>query len=435
VLVPVLLLGLTVSAVVGLVGAWTADGPERAIGLTDSSVYLGALMAGALGMGVRWLPSVRRWWMVSIALVVCSAAMYLSGSRIALVSSVVVVALALRGPLGRLRWIGLASVIVGVLLALPFGSVSGGSRLVAGLTEGASRSRSGFVPRTEAWKAAGEALLDRPVVGFGPGLFRAVTGPRLSADFARTSTPDFQFFDAHNLFVEYATTLGIVGLGLVVAFGLLAGRRAEGALALFALGIAITWLLEPVSYNTAPLALLALGAAGSPVVTRPTSRLAKTVAGVLVSAAIVAGALVMYGEYQAMLGRENADLAALRRAEQVFRGSAVFSDQRTQFLVQQAQVVPSRRIIDDALESARRTVEIEPDRSLWWSRLGLLEAAWVSLEQGRADYERALELYPWSERALDGLRQVAEAQGDTATVERMNEALCTIESTLCTSGT
>jgi hypothetical protein len=409
---------------------------DRAQGLTDNPVFLGALMAGAIALASRQVREVTRWWLVLPLLTLYACALGLSGSRIALISAVVVMPFALlRAPWKRVALV-MAALLLGLGLSFAVGASSSTERLAEGITAGTESTESGIVPRVEAWKAAGEALVERPILGYGPGRFRAATGPRLSSEFARTSTPEFQFFDAHNVIVEYATTLGAVGLALVGTFAFFAGRRARGGLALLAAAVAITWLLEPVSLNTAPVALLALGAAGPPFPEHaPLKTWGKLAVGALTAIGVVAGSAVLWGEVQVDRGRSDASIEALQRAENVFPRSAVLADIQTQLLLQRAQIVPSQRALDDTLAAARHTVDLEPDRSLWWSRLGLLEAAWVSLEEGRASYERALELYPWSERALDGLRQVAEAQGDTATVDRMNEALCTIDSTLCTSGT
>lgn len=116
--------------------------------------------------------------------------------------------------------------------------------------------------RLDGWKAAFTALQERPILGHGPGLFRHATTEHLTLEFARAEGPDRVFYDAHNVFVEYATATGLIGLALLVALVVMLARSTRGPLAVFAAAVSFTWLLEPASLHTASLVLLALGAAG-----------------------------------------------------------------------------------------------------------------------------------------------------------------------------
>ena len=123
---------------------------------------------------------------------------------------------------------------------------------------------NGLGPRVQLWQAAIEAIGDRPLLGYGPGRTQArhVT-PRRSLTFARYEGPDVLFADAHNFLVEVLTTTGILGFAAFLAWLVLAGRRARGPLAGFAVVGAMTMLVEPLNVGLTPLVLLALGAAGA----------------------------------------------------------------------------------------------------------------------------------------------------------------------------
>jgi O-antigen ligase len=80
-------------------------------------------------------------------------------------------------------------------------------------------------PRSDLWRAAASMVLERPVLGVGPGTFRLRYGPYLglAAWDERAS--------ANNLFLELAATTGVVGLALFLIVVVLAAAPLLALLA------------------------------------------------------------------------------------------------------------------------------------------------------------------------------------------------------------
>jgi hypothetical protein len=82
--------------------------------------------------------------------------------------------------------------------------------------------------------------------------------------------------------------------------------------------------------------------------------------------------------------------------------------------------------------AADETVRLEPSRSTWWLRRGTARGAFgpgtqdERVQAAKADYERALELNPWSLSALVALRDVAMYEEDRAAFDRWSERICRI---------
>lgn len=434
--------GIGINVAVAFLQAATGDGlgalaaPGRAAGLTPSSVFLAGLVAGggalagwALARSATWRAAV----LPTVGLVGVAAAANLSGSRVGLVGAAGAAALAVvvnRRPLVE-RSLRLVLVVVavaaGVLAAGAFPeSVTSSGRIGEGTSAGIS-------PRVTMWAAGVEATVERPVLGWGPGRFRAATSSRTTAEFVKAEGPERLFFDAHNVVVEHLTTTGVIGLGLLVAWIVVASRRARGPLAWLAGAIAFTWLLEPVSVSTAPLALLALGAAvGPPHGPRPGAAargaaVATVCLGSLLGLSVVLGSV----ELQRAVEAPNSTQAgkALDRADRWLRADSTLADLRYQNA--EARVAEQATSANEAamVAAARRAVASDPERPVFHARLGWALAAYGSREQSRASFVRSLELNPWSELALVGLDLV----GTPAQQRMAQERLCELESELCGS--
>jgi hypothetical protein len=424
-----------------------ADG--RVIGLVSNPLFLAGLLSGGLAMAGRASATTGRWWWGAVALVLlCSTAMNLTGSRAPLVAGSVLAvggaAVTVRGQADRRRGavrVGLVAVAVvaGFALSLPLQSdASGASRLGDGVS-----SSSGVQSRTLAWGFGLDALAERPVVGWGPGRFREAVGPRTTAEFVRAEGPDKLFYDAHNLVVEHLVTTGVVGLLLLGGFALVAVRTARGPLAWFAAGVVVTWMLNPASVTTAPVALLALGAAWrparglAPVPSAPHRAgavpVGRAVGGVLAGIGLVAGANLLVVDALVDRGTITGDVDTVELAQRLLPGDATITG-----LVTDAHVVVARSAEDPtgaeraAVASARRATREDPTRSTWWVRRGYAEGTFGTgsrpeqLEAAGRSFDEALERSPWSLEALVGQYNLAGLRGDAAAVARWRAQLCEI---------
>ena len=240
-------------------------------GFLGNPVFLGGLLAGSLVLlAPRFGAEPRRWWL-PVALV--GLGLGVDGERLpALLALVVVVWLATaafwaqrRDPSsGRRRSIlslEFAGLTAGaVLLGSGLAKLRGGLGVVAHTAS--SSSQETFGQRFHAWIAAAHAFAAHPILGSGPGQFRAATSAYFSAADVRADGSVLGTFpDAHNLIVEYATTTGIIGLGLLVAWVVFSVRGRSGPLLGFAAVIGALELAEPLNVVITPLAFIALGGA------------------------------------------------------------------------------------------------------------------------------------------------------------------------------
>ena len=123
-----------------------------------------------------------------------------------------------------------------------------------GEASGAATDRlttSGTWPRSRIWSYGWKAFLDRPITGYGLGRFRPAVQRFFSpSSSAREASDDLiqAWYDPHNIVVQVVVTLGIVGLALFVWFvACLARADAGGPLVWAAIGIALSWLLQPTT--------------------------------------------------------------------------------------------------------------------------------------------------------------------------------------------
>lgn len=429
-----LLLGLAINAFVA-VAQYLVDGPgvlalsqRRALGLTPSPVYLATLLAGALGLAA-WMvardPQWRRWLPVLVLFAMATEA---SGGRGGLIAGTGVAIVLGWGAGWRRLAVIVATIVAGVVLLAPFGSVGATSDRLA------DREAGGVAPRLEMWGHGLATAAERPITGWGPDHFLAVTGPRISASFARAEGPDRRFFDAHNIVVEQLVSTGLPGVVALGGFAIAATRRARGPLGAFAAGASLTWLVEPVSISTLPLVLVALGAA---TVEAPRARVtrrwavAATVAGLV--AVVLCGRLV-FTDVLVARSKDHPDLASLERAHALLPRDPVVADLVTQEQIRLATVDPAHGS-DEAVAAARRTIDLEPDDPKWWFRLAEAQASalhepFSSDPEGLRSIERTLleayELNPWSERTLLALANVSEVLGDDAAHERWEAKRCQV---------
>ena len=403
----------------------------RAAALQGNPVFVGALASAALCLAVAWAPMRSRWWACGGAVALFAGAVQLSGSRAALIPVV-----------GALVWAwwrhGMRTVAV-VAVALVIGT--GGAALVAS-TDDAATARSAAASsdlstRLDIWQVGGEAFLDAPLVGAGPGRFRAVASPRWTLELAQAHGPDVLLLDAHNVVVEYLVTVGLLGTLLGAAWIVLALRRVHGPMLGFAAALAVSWLLQPQGLDTTPLLLIAVGAAWVPAqpderARVPDSQVWRAALALALLPGLVAGVWLVAGERELSRG-EHGSWSALQRADDMIGFFPV-----TQATITEREI--ARGLAGDraaqrrAIASARSTVDEEPSRPDWWIRLGEVEGEWGSPAAARRAFERALELNPWSARAMEGLRILALDARDRAEARRLADRLCRLSTATCPRG-
>jgi hypothetical protein len=410
-----LIAGILINALVAVVqGALSLDATPftryegRAAGLLGNPVHLGTLMLGGLALV---LPRVRsnpvRW---GAAAILVAAAMQLSGSRFALALAVLIgVVAVVRG--GRRDLLGVGAIGLGLLLGVGIGA-AGGTTTGAGRVEAGGGSVN-TTARVQAWSSAGRAIADHPVLGAGPGRFRAATSPDRDLAVVRAEGADRLFFDAHDVFVEYATTTGILGVTAFAIWLALGCRRARGPLLGFALLILAMHLVEPQFVGTTPLAFLALGAAGR-VAVAPLGRIATALTAVLVLAALGSAGRLLYGDFQlhqAILdsseGPAKAAVAALPPWPESAKVAGRVSLYRS--ITSHAPGARTETLHWDRL--ATRRDDTDPDA---WSQLAEAQLYFRDAPGAVRTFKEALRWDPWSVRALNGLANAYLAEGDRA---------------------
>ncbi|MCB0959566.1 MAG: O-antigen ligase family protein [Acidimicrobiales bacterium] len=452
----VLLVGVLANALFAIVEAAVeptgdlATAGGRVLGLVSNSLFLAGLLSGGLALaGRRAGGSGRRRWVALALIVPFATATNLTGSRAALaggaVLAVVAAAVAGRAERGPTldRTVGPLLVVValsvGFALSLPLESATSSASRI-----GEVSTSSGYESRVLAWGFGLDALGERPVTGWGPGRFREATAPRTTAAFVRAEGPDKLFYDAHDLFVEHLVTTGVVGLGLLVGFVVVSFRRARGPLAWFAAGVALTWLLNPASACTAPVALLALGAAWRPrgaparhpatplrVGRVPVGRSIGAVVGVL---GALAGATLVVADAYVDRATVDADVDAAQTAQRLLPGDATITGLVTDAwatALATGQVGPE--VGPEVLRSAHRATREDPTRSIWWIRRAYVDNTFApgsreeQLAAVEADLREALRLSPWSFEAMRAMYDLAGLRDDPAEVARWRARLCEID--------
>jgi hypothetical protein len=430
ILVPVLIGGLTLNGLLGMLQLTfdlhrilPSDYLPRVSGTFGNPVFLGSLVAGGLVLAARVYRNCTHRLLYLVIAVVLSCSLELSGSRIALVAATVGVACALSGLSARRAALFASAVGVGLLLAtVPVGTTGSAERTSSG---------DGFRPRLLAWEAAAAAVVDDPLLGSGPGRFQAATSSRLGVEFERVS-PEGLFTDSHNVLIEYATTTGLVGLALLLAWGVATGRRTSGPLAWFAATTATTWLLQPVTVVAAPLVLLAFGAAMEGLRLPRLARASRLVAVVGVSAAVIYAGCLLLSDYffaGAVLSYRRHDLELADRFQLVDTSGRAGA--RAVHLIDRVRLFGDAASRPDALAAAHHAAEVDPYYPRWWGLVGLTEGSWGSTDVSAKALAASLERYPWSAPVLRAQYSIAVQGGDTGTAADAQARLCLIDAKLC----
>jgi len=377
------------------------DAGDRAIGLVGDPVQLGTI--GCLGLALCAWRATESWpWLLGVA--GFATTVQLSGTRAALaVGIVALVAIGVaRAPrrLGHLVAAATAGFLLGTALAASSGQPvdTATSRGLDGTALSAAAG-GGLRVRGEVWLSSRHAVADRPLLGAGPGRFRAATSPYRTEAMVRAEGPAL-FTDAHNLGVEYLVTTGVLGLAALVGWLVLAVRRARGPL----LGVTLTALAamatQPQSVSTTPLLFLALGAAASVTLPRP-SALASVAAPVATFVGAAAAIALLAGDISLLAARRDFDLTAARRADVLLRPWSEPASARA--TIHEFRALDAD---DDATRAAERglvrqwrrvAVERDPTRPSLWLALAEEQRQDGLEEEAEASEREALRLDPFAD--------------------------------------
>ncbi len=384
--------------------------------LLGNPVHASALFLGAFAIVVERLrvaPARRETSLVYIALAVLLASgLELAGGRTGLtVLVVVVLGLLLRA---RRRVIPVViAVAVGVLLTIAIAPDDSGATARV-----ADSGGSGFSGRIDRWEMGLAAVGDRPLLGEGPGLYRRASSPHNTAAAARAFGSDKLNIDAHDVFVEYLVTTGVLGALAFAAWLVFAAVGARGEMAWFAAIGGVSLLVQPMFIGLTPVLALVLGIARR----GPRARLPSPAKGLAVLFVVVAAGFGV----------------ALVRGDVLLRGAAVDSDLRDARKAVDALPIwpepPAReaqaynhalhahhragalRDADAAARVAHRRDPSDPGVSL---ALGGLELASGHRAAARAAYADARRWDPYSAQALIALSAFAKADGNGRESDRL----------------
>ncbi len=233
----------------------------RPTGFSVNPVHLGALTAGA----VAWMfqratraddPDRTSWFFVG-ASGFATMVVALSGSRAALSAVVLAGIVLVVKRRNSVSWATVAASLLGVLVAPVIHRATVGTE--ASATE--RLTSGGIGVRLDLWRYGWDAFRDRPVLGHGLGQFRTAIQGYFEPEFVEKYVDEKAWFDSHNLVVEYAVGLGIVGLAIATVFAWLALRDTAGGALWAVLAIGATWSLQPAGMATFPVLLALLGVA------------------------------------------------------------------------------------------------------------------------------------------------------------------------------
>lgn len=266
------LIGLAVTGVVGCVqlivepsGFLQMIG-SRPSGLLVNPVYFGPSMAGAaVFVAHLWARDAIGVRSGAVGLTLFSACANLSGSRAAAIGLLIgLVASLIFADTTRARLQIGGSAVAGFVGSSILTQVTGGRDTL-------ERAAGGSDGRWDVWTYAWDAFRERPLTGHGLGQFRAAVQTHFEPEFVAeylTGGGGVAWPDAHNVIVQYAVVGGVITVAALLAFVGFAGRQARGPAAWATLALTVSWLLQPVTLVTAPMAAIWLGIACPNPITR-----------------------------------------------------------------------------------------------------------------------------------------------------------------------
>lgn len=409
----------------------------RAGALLGNPIFLTPLLVVALAL---LLPNLKarpaRWWPAAAVL---GLGLALSGGRAGLALGLALILVAAiqfgRIPALLVATALLAGAVIGPIVDRPPAASPASQSSSTEDEAPGEASSAGFdpspdnrplAPRLATWGSAWPALLERPLLGHGPGRFHAGTVRHRPLVVAR-DTPDAYFADAHNIVIEYAVTTGVLGILGLLGWLALSLRLARGPFALVAGLLLLHHLVQPQNVALTPLTFLAIGAAvaegrGSAAIAPPTRGV---LAGIVAGGAIALcfAAVFLVGEFwlrQGVLDFRRADAARADRLIGVWPRTAQLQARIAYYEHFDGDSTGRRRAV------AWTRVALARDRfqpSLH-NELGARARTAGDVESARRAFLGALELDRWSVRALVGMATVeVESNNPTAALRWINRAL------------
>lgn len=392
----------------------------RPTSFLTNPVYFGAITSMGLVAALALWDDVH-WGRLTVSMLVLGSAVSLSGSRVALAASVLVVVMVVAVDRRRSKLYGAAVAIGSLLLGVVLDRLVGAGGNAASRLSQTSSSAGG---RSQVWQYGLEAWGERPLVGHGLGRFRPAVQDRFSVEFVRDFAADDvtqAWFDAHNVVVGLLVGVGIVGTLLIAGWAIVWGKTIRGPLAWALAPVCLHWMLQPVSLYTLPLALLVFGAARHRTMNveaskRRSERLPLSIAG-LVGVALAFSLLVSDLYLDWAVGRLDGDAAA--SVAVVFMDDSVIGD-----VTARIYAASDGTSSDDSLNWRRRVAVAEADRPYWWTSLAQAEAAAGDLNAAKAAIERSLKLQPYNVRASVAAASIYRQLGDEAEFTVHMDLLC-----------
>jgi O-antigen ligase len=339
---------------------------SRSTGLVGNPVHAGALFAG-VGLMFAVALDRSRWYLAG--LVACGIATQTAGSRLGVLILVAgtLVAAALR------RDIWAAAAFVCVAAGLTLGQVvvaetsgpSGTSRVAGGLVEHSTTAR------LQSWSSLPAIVADKPLLGWGPGRYGVASERHKPLSLVRQGG-DRMFVDAHNLFVEYTATTGLLGLAALVSFLVLASRGASGPLAAFAVGVFALLLVQPLHPATAPLASLAVGAAvpRRQAAVRERTRWQPALVAASSLLALAAAVSLLVGDARVASVRLDYEPEEYEQARRFLPDWPELHYEESLMWVFLAETEDRPELYEEAIDRRRRAVSADPESARPYNHLG-----------------------------------------------------------------
>jgi len=428
-------------------------------GFMGNPVFMAALLAASLTLlAPRFAAEPRRWWL-PVGLV--GLGLGVAGERLPALLAVVVVAwFAVSAWMARRRDPGSAG--GGWRRALEYAGLAVGALLVgSGLAKlrgglgvvshtASSSSSETYGQRFHAWAAATHAFGAHPILGAGPGQFRAATSAYFTAADIRADGSILGTFpDAHNFIVEYAVTTGIIGLGLLVAWLAFSVRGRSGPLLGFAAVIGAIELAEPLNVVITPLAFIALGGAalhlgakatgggtdagGAPTPSPTPPRWVGPAGAVLAALGAIAGLLLVIGDVSFESGRvqiiDSNYPAAVQKASTANSLLGQWPDPATELASANLALSNGTRSAAQAaaIHWAKVAIMRDPTNAQLWTTLAQYQGSAGAQDAARASALKAISYQPTYPPALDVLGLIAAVRHQNPQAEAWFERSLAIE--------
>jgi len=400
----------------------------RPTGFATNPVFFGAVSASGLAASVT-LAARERSYRFLVAIVLLGVAVSMSGSRAAMIGSVVVLvsfAVTSRSkPAALSAGVGAASLFAGVFVDRWLGA---GRNAADRLIE----AGSGTDGRSAVWRYGIEAFTDRPFTGYGFGRFRPAVQGRFTPSFVRDYAPDDvtqAWFDAHNIGVGLLVAVGAIGVVLFIAWTVLALRMQHGWVAWAVVPLAVHWCLQPVSLYTLPLAMLLFGVArGLPNAPEQLIRRSRAVVAAVVLG-LIAGGTLLTVDLLFQQAADDLDVDRLETLANFFGDDPIVAD-----VIAQAHSSSSAAATptESELDWRRRAVDAEPDRPYWWTLLAEKQFDAADLDAAEVSVARALALQPTNRRAVRVEILLALTDRDEVRLTAALALACELGATDCT---